>query len=459
MCVLFQLQLWSTKTGEQIVCFYHAEKPVFTLDCKYLLYIDSGQTLITYCLNRMAPMRYIACKADQLLVLPVKHRLVLMTNWTSCASSPNVTLWDFHEGRQLINLSNVAIGGIRDISKDGMFAVDANIQVFNLDTGALKSHVDHNPEGDKDFSFVRLTDDGQYVVWVDKLFVKVSRTCDGALIAHACTHECPTSLCTLDCGYVLVVGREDGRILMMKLLPDCQQSLAVCRPHDAEERCRIIHSCQMCSDKVKASFDIIYQYSAHSVRDGELQRASESIRGILTQRAKAPLLSTAMSKATDATANKYRRSYSQLTPISDLHESGRLTAASSYHDIASSSSCLDDLSPVAAYRCSADDSAVLTYAGDENAEMMRRHSRSVTDVMALCTHKQRDVSLQSRGTTLPHATSKSSPAGATSPPLRVPAHKFLSYFWDFRANIRSRRKKCRRQLEKDTDSRDRMPSV
>ena len=311
--------MWSAKTGEQIVCFYHADKPVFTLDCQYLLYIDSGRTLITYSLSRMAPMRYLACEADQLLVLPVKHRLVLTTRWMSSVSAPAVSLWDFHDGRQLVSLTDVALGGVRDISKDGAVAVDANLQVFDLDTGALKSSIDHNL--DADFSFVRLTDDGRYVVWVDKLSVKVGRACDGALVAHACTHERPTSLCTLDSGYVLVVGREDGRILMMKLLPPEQSDdVGLSRPpNNAQERCSVIHGRQMCSDKLKASLDVSYQGSAYSVKDAELQRTSDSIRSVLAQRAKAPLLSTAMSKAVD-TADKFLRSYSQLTPISDLHD-------------------------------------------------------------------------------------------------------------------------------------------
>jgi len=205
-------------------------------------------------------MRYLACEADQLLVLPVKHRLVLISRWTSSVSAPTVSLWDFHEGRQLISLGNVALGGIRDISKDGALAVDANLQMFDLESGALKSRIDHSLDGD--FSFVRLTDDGRYIVWVDKLSVKVGRTCDGTLIAHACTHERPTSLCLLDAGYVLVVGREDGRILMMKLLPSDDRFVDVSPqrpPNSAQERCSILNGRQICSGQLKASFDVLYQ--------------------------------------------------------------------------------------------------------------------------------------------------------------------------------------------------------
>jgi len=405
-----------------------------------------------YCLSRMAPLRYVACHAEQLLVLPVKHRLVLMTSWPpSCTSSPSVSVWDVHEGRQLVSLTNVAIGGIRDISRDGMLAVDASVQVFSLDTGALKSRIDHQLEGDKDFSFVRLTDDGQYVVWVDKLSVKVGRVSDGSLIAHACTHERPASLSTLDCGYVLVVGRQDGRILMMSLLPDSQQLAS--RPRNADERCTMMHRRLMFSDKLKAGLDTMYQCSVHSVRDAELQRASESIRSVLAQRAKAPLLSTAMSRiAVDPAADKYQRSYSQLTPISDLHEASRLTAAESYHDITGSASCLDDdLSPVTvADRRSADDDV----AGEH---MLNRRSRSVTDVMASCTLKKHDVRFQSRGASLTRAAAAAATAGSQA---RTPAQKFIGCLMDFGANIRSKRKKYpRRRLVTDTDNRDRMPSV
>jgi len=453
---VFQLQLWSTKTGEQIVCFYHADKPAFTLDCKYLLYIDSGRTLIIYCLSRMAPLRYIACEADQLLVLPVKHRLVVITS-TSTTSCPSVGVWDVHEGRQLVSLSDVAPGGLRDISKDGLLAVDASVQVFSLDTGVLKSHVEGADKGD--VSFVRLTDDSQFVVWVDALSVKVSRVMDGSLIARACTHERPASLCTLDCGYVLVVGRQDGRILMMTLLPDSHQQSS--RPRTADERASTLHRRLTCSDQLHAGVDLMYHYTAHAVRDSDIQRASESVRSVLSQRAKAPLLSTAVSKlAADPAADKYQRSYSQLTPITDLHETpARLTAAESYHDIASSSSCLEDtdLSPVTAagYRRSTDDDPLLT----RHEQLLNRRSRSVTDVMALCTLKTHNVRLQSRADSLTRGTAhKSSDAGAAA--ARTPARKLIGYLVDFGANIRSKRKKYpRRRVATDTDNRDRMPSV
>jgi len=399
------------KNGELMVSFYHADKPVFTLDCKYLLYIDGGQTLIVYCLGRMAPMRYLSCDAEQLLALPVQHAVVAMTSWSSSSESPGVTLWDFHEAGRLLSLSGVAAGGIRDVSKDGRLAVDADLQVFDLDSGALTTRIEHGQSADE-LTYVRLTYDGAYVVWLDTRSIKVGRVSDGSLVAHTCTHERPTSLCTLDSGYVLVVGREDGRILMMKLVVDGQQSHDAVRPRNADERCAALHGRLGCSETTKAGFDVLYRRRVQSVRSSELMRAGEGIRSVLTHRAKAPLLSTATSKpAVDPAADRYRRSYSQLSPLS---------GSSSYHDIACSS---DDL---------ADDSDVTAGRG----LFTDRRSRSVTDVLAMCT------------------------LGRATPAPPAHKHKFLGHLLDFGATFRSRRKKYRRREPAAvTDSRDRVPSV
>jgi len=389
-------------SGKLLVSFYHADKPVFTLDCRYLLYVDAGRTLITYCLQRMAPVHYLACDAEHLLVLPVKHHVVVMTSGPP--RSPRVALWDFHDGRRLLSLDDVAAGGIQDVSKDGALAVDADLRVFDLDTGQMTSRIDHAVDAATDKEFVRLTDDGEYVVWLDKSSVKVGRVSDGALVGHACTHERPTSLSMLDCGYVLVVGREDGRILMMKLVADDGPQP---RAHSADERCTAIHGRQTCSEEARSAFDAVYRRCAQPVRDGDLPRASESIRAALGQRAKAPLLTTATPKSPDSAADKYRRSYSQLPPM--------MSPALSCHDIARST---DDLSTAG--------------TGDEG-DLMRR-SHSVTDILAGCTL---------------HAAS----------PAPTHKHKFLGCLWDFGATLRNRRKKYRRRVPAETDARDRMPSV
>jgi len=436
--VCVQLQLWITKKlgtaktdeREQKVCFSHAEKPIFTLDGRYLLYVDSGQTLMVYCLGQMAPVRYFTCHADHLLVLPVRHHLVMMTEVGDPV--PQVTIWDFIEGHQVLSLSGVAGGGVRDVSKDGQLAVDGSLQVFCLGSGEMKSRI--AVDDVVGIGFVRLTYDGRFVVWADNLSVKVGRVSDGLLIAHVYTHERPTSLCTLDYGYTLVVGCEDGRLLMMRLVSDSSQT--VFRPQSVEERYSAIHGRKDCSDSSRASFDAVYRCAVVSVKDGELPRASETIRGALAQRARAPVLSTACPKTMNPASEKYRRSYSTLPPAGDLHHSrmnwnGKearvLPESSSEHDIAnassSSTSCLDQLSPVSPGSRSISD-------------LSDRLSSSVTDVQAMCSRSTVDPKV-------PPATP------------RTTAHKFLGLF-----DIgRSKRRKNRRQKAASAESRDRVPSV
>jgi len=124
-----------------------------------------------------------------------------------------------------------------------------------------------------------------------------------------------------------------------------------------------------------------------------------------------------------------------------------LSSSSSYHDIAGST---EDLSPpIVPNRCSADE--LLTSA----SALMDRRSRSVTDVMALCTLNRNEDYLS------PAATSPPANTAARTPPLPpTPAHKFLSSLWDFGAHIRKKKaRKHRRRAQTDNDSRDRMPSV
>ena len=358
----------------------------------------------------------------------------------------------------------------QDVSKDGRRAVDADLQVFDLASGALLARVD---PGDADVWTARLTYDGLYVIWLDRLSVRVARVADGALVAHACSHERPTGLCTLDARYTLVVGREDGRVLMMTLVPsryaaDGPRSPAegprygaegpryaaeglryaadgpryaaegprydaegprygaegpryaaegprygTTPPRSAAQRAALLHAAHNCD---VSGLDALYRRrcSGQATRDADLARASDTIRGALALRARAPLLSTATPKATDAAA-------------------WAAGAAAEYRRSCSSSS-----------RGSADDLvAVASDVAGAGEDPLSRRSHSVTDLLAVCT------------------LTRSTPPPLRTPPSAAHKHKFFGCLWDFGATIRSRRrKKHRRRTTADTDSlRDRVPSV
>ena len=71
----------------------------------------------------------------------------------------------------------------------------------------------------------------------------MGRVSDGSLVARTSTHGTLTCLdCSLDDGYVVLAGRQDGRLLTMKLLPSDQDDrrLSETTARDAEERRRIL---------------------------------------------------------------------------------------------------------------------------------------------------------------------------------------------------------------------------
>jgi len=82
---------------------------------------------------------------------------------------------------------------------------------------------------------------GRYVTWSAGVEVRVGRVSDGSLVARTSTHETLTCLdCTMDAGYIVLVGRKDGRLLTMKLLLEDDRRLGETTACDAEERRRIL---------------------------------------------------------------------------------------------------------------------------------------------------------------------------------------------------------------------------
>ena len=172
-------------------------------------------------------------------------------------------------------INGVGETGLLDISKDGRYGIDGYLQVYDLRSGSrvmsiCGEHVtdgaDDDGGGNEDglelCSLVRLTHDGKYAIWVDvsvilhsacllmecssltfyqrlrvgtnvfqneehvtsltelfqELTLKVCRLEDGRIIANTSTHEEVTSLVLLEFGYLIVIGREDGHVVTMKLM-------------------------------------------------------------------------------------------------------------------------------------------------------------------------------------------------------------------------------------------------
>ena len=292
-----EVKLWSTTAVaavstpvKEIVHFREARSPVFTLDGRYLLYIDDCRTIIAYVLRSLAPMFRFDCPADRIRALPVDHSRVVLTKFpVEVDRSPAITVWEFGRTPSLkARLVDAAPGGLVDVSKDGRLAVDGYLQVFNLRTGAIEMWFAVGT--DKEHTLVTLTDDGRYVIWADDFTVKVGRVVDGRIVARTSTHERATALRTMDHGYVVVLGREDGHLMTAKLaVPgDGQHGRITYRPQSAEERRNFLLDTQICSGETTATFDAVYRRPSECVADADLPVAGDAVRTALAKRADVP---------------------------------------------------------------------------------------------------------------------------------------------------------------------------
>lgn len=195
------------------------------------------------------------------------------------------------------------------------------LQVYDIKTGRMVADLGDVDDEHKEFTFVRLTFDGLYVVWIDKVSIKAKRVSDGQLVAHISTHERPTSLVTLDYGYILVVGRDDGRLLVMKLVVNPSDaddsSQFVFRPGTALDRTQALLDRPTCDQLTLTTLDqASVGGSVHEVRDADMTHASDHIRSVLLHRAKMPLVMTAAITGSD----KYRRCFSTAPLSADFQK-------------------------------------------------------------------------------------------------------------------------------------------
>jgi len=262
-----ELWLWTVDGSQKTVVFRQAGRPVFSLDGDYLIYVDSGEIVVAYSLREMAPrFRVDVQGADQLTPLPVNHRTVLVS--VGQYKPASVYAWRFgkEDAELSLRLRGVAASGLEDVSKDGALAVDRLLQVFDVATGAIASRF-WPTDSVAGASFVRLTYDGRYVVWSESATIVVGRVWDGSVVASVSAHERVTSLATTDLGYVIVAGREDGRVLTMKLVSGLR--VPCYRPTTVADRRHFLLDAENCQDPTLKTLDPLFQRRAQAVDDDD----------------------------------------------------------------------------------------------------------------------------------------------------------------------------------------------
>jgi hypothetical protein len=142
---------------------------------------------------------------------------------------------------------------------------------------------------EKEFSHVCLTYDGQYAIWVDDLYVKAARIRTKTMIACICTHEVPISLATMDFGYVVVIGREDGHIITAKLIDGENMDKSIVEWLDHKERTKWLMEKMLYPDGSVACFDKYYQNRPKKVAESHIPQFTKDMQKVLSDRTNKPL--------------------------------------------------------------------------------------------------------------------------------------------------------------------------
>lgn len=268
------IQLYSIKDAS-LVFKYNAKSPIFTFDDKYLIFIKEKDDLLVYCLSKLAPKCFSGYDCREIVPIPVNHHLILIIK----KDNESAEVWDFMKNTVLVSLNKISESGILDISGNGRFAVDGRLQVFDLSDGTLKASFSNNGDEEKTFMFVGMTNDGNFLIWIDEYTVKVASIQQNTILATTCTHEKPSSMALMDHGYIQIFGREDGRLLTTKFLIN----LAAFRPLTSNSRTEFLLDIECGTTD---NLDEHFKYKPVSIKDNEMPGSSESLMMSMLQKAK-----------------------------------------------------------------------------------------------------------------------------------------------------------------------------
>ena len=145
-----------------------------------------------------------------------------------------------------------------------------------------------NAGGRQEFSMARLTYDGQYALWADERFIRAARVKDAQSLGYICTHEKPVTLQTLDFGYLIVIGREDGHVITARLVEGLDHLPPKFKPQNLKDRTTALLDHGFFPDGLIATLDPVFQTRPKPLNNDSLPKISDEIKHMLEQRAKIP---------------------------------------------------------------------------------------------------------------------------------------------------------------------------
>ncbi len=218
-----ECKLWDLRAANLVKVFNNCHSGVFSPDARFLLFISDKKKILYFSLETLFTQFCSLKKISPMGLDPIlnKPNQVLVTSAATSGELKKyskVEIWDFKKRVRLHKFESTGPSGMKDISKNGSIAVDGYLQVYDLDNG--NTIVPQTSISVIEFSEVKVTDDGQYVLWGDQTptnCLKVMRVSDGHIVAEVSTHSRVMSLNLADHGYLVVAGCEDGHFLTFRL--------------------------------------------------------------------------------------------------------------------------------------------------------------------------------------------------------------------------------------------------
>ena len=218
-----ETKLWNLNSGELMKTFTSVQSCTFTTESKFALLIHETKRLLVFTLEtreiKLMSLRRLC--ATKVTAVPKCAGLAMVTGFgkeTGVRHASRVEMWDFVCEERLSRIDNVGADGMVDFSKDGKLGVDSRLQVFNLLSGRLVCKPKFVDSQER--CHVRLTHDGAYMLWADREpadCIRVMHVSSGSVVAEVSTHARVSSLELADHGYLVLVGCEDGHLLMFRL--------------------------------------------------------------------------------------------------------------------------------------------------------------------------------------------------------------------------------------------------
>ncbi len=157
---------------------------------------------------------------------------------------------------------------------------------------------------------------------------------DGRIIANTSTHEMVTSLELMDFGYLIVIGREDGHVITMKLMDPEVTGYEVSPHPKAIDRRDWVLGAELCSLEDMIQIHSLYRPEPQFLDDVSLPRVSDNIEDTLRQKARVPhaIIHTRRSLASldESERLAIMRGDSLTTPSGAVLYRGESTSHSSY---------------------------------------------------------------------------------------------------------------------------------